>query len=179
MHERFSVVCFVDQKVNRLVEGLRRKIPPRVAVMPAHVTVKGSFVEPVSIPEIQTCIERETVRTGSIELQVQRLFAGDRSMGLSLLPTAELMTLHNGLFYALEPLVKDVYGDRPNDQYRPHLTIFYGLSPEERKHAIDLLEPLERLQSVQLQDVNLMGRTGGAKDGTWEVIHTWPLGTQE
>lgn len=52
MHERFSVVCFVDRKVNRLVEELRKKIPPRVAVMPAHVTVKGSFVEPVSIPEI-------------------------------------------------------------------------------------------------------------------------------
>lgn len=102
MHERFSVVCFVDQKVNRLVEGLRREIPPRVAVMPAHVTVKGSFVEPVSIPEIQARIEREAVRTGSIELQVQRLFTGDRTIGLSLLPTAELMTLHNGLFYALE-----------------------------------------------------------------------------
>ena len=91
MHERFSVVCFVDQKVNRLVVGLRREIPPRVAVMPAHVTVKGSFVEPVSIPEIQARIERETVRTGSIELQVQRLFTGDRTIGLSLLPTASKM----------------------------------------------------------------------------------------
>ena len=114
MHERFSVVCFVDQKVNRLVEGLRREIPPRVAVMPAHVTVKGSFVEPVSIPEIQARIERETVR-GIYRTTGTEIIYGRQNRGLSLLPAAELMTLHNGLFYALEPFVKDVYGDRPND----------------------------------------------------------------
>lgn len=176
-HERFAVVAFADERVHNIVEDLRREIPPRIAVMPAHVTVKGSFVEPISSKEVQRRIERQALRTDRMVVDVERVALGDTHLSLSLIPNPALVEFHNGLYYALEDLVRDDYGDGPGDEYRPHLTVLYGLSAEERVRTFGLLGPLEQVKDVELREVSLVGRRGGAVDGIWEVIHAWPLGS--
>ena len=175
-HERFSVVAFADEAVLATVDAIRREIPPRIAVMPAHVTLKGSFIEPVSLATIEERIEHTAAQGTPLQVEVDRMYSGEKHLGLALVPGPDLVALHDSLFYALEDLVEDVYGDGPGEDYRPHLTVLYGLEPEERARAQSFLGPLELVRSIELREVSLVGRVGGAEDGLWEVIGTWPMG---
>ena len=178
-HERFSVVAFADEAVLAIVDAIRREIPPRVAVMPAHVTLKGSFVEPVSLATIEERVERIAAQATPLRVEVDRIHTGEKHLGLSLVPGPELVALHDSLFHVLADLVTDVYGDKPGEGYRPHLTVLYGLVPEEGIRAEGLLGRLGLVRSIGLREVSLVGRVGGAENGVWEAIRRWPMRGEE
>jgi 2'-5' RNA ligase len=175
-HERYSVVCFADAATAAAVEQLRRRLPPRVAVMPAHVTVKGSFTGPQSLETVQARIARAAREAGPMQVQVGEVAVSASHLGLRIKPNPELVALHDRLYTALSELVTDVYGDCPGAGYHPHLTALYGLTADDRVLALELVPQLRRIGAVGLTAVSLVGRVGGSLDGRWEEIRSVSLG---
>ncbi len=176
--QRFAVVSFPDRTSVQRIEELRAEIPPRIAVMAPHVTLKGSFIDPASIDEIKQGIEEIACESSPLQIEVKSIHIGDPHIGLNLISTPELVSLHDQLYYALQPLVMDVYGDKPGPDYHPHMTVFYGLSKDELNRAKHLVQDLEDLSSFKLTEVSLVGRTGSAETGQWKTIQSFPLGEQ-
>lgn len=175
-YERFSVVCFADEAVSGVIGELRRLIPPRIAVMPAHVTAKGSFIEPICLQTVQDRIADEARRSAPMQVQVHEVTIRTAHVGLRMESSPPLAALHDGLFAALEDLVRDVYGDKPGAEYHPHMAVFYGLTPEDHSKALELTPALQQIRAVRLGEVSLVGRIGGSQDGHWVEISSYPLG---
>ena len=144
--------------------------------MPAHVTVRGSFIEPTSLQIVQERIADEAGRSVPMQVLVDDVSIGTTHIGLRLERSPELAALHDSLFTALSDLVKDVYGDRPGSEYHPHMTVFYGLTPEDQIRAKELIPALQEIHAVRLAAVSLVGRIGDSKDGKWVEIRSHPLG---
>ena len=126
--QRFAVVSFPDRASVQRIEELRAELPPRIAVMAPHVTLKGSFIEPTSIDEIEQGIGKIAGEASPLQIEVKIIHIGETHIGLNLTPTTDLISLHDQLFYTLQPFVTDAYHDRPGSDYHPHMTVFYGLS---------------------------------------------------
>jgi 2'-5' RNA ligase len=176
--QRFAVVSFPDRASVQRIEELRAELPPRIAVMAPHVTLKGSFIGPTSIDEIQQEIGKIACESSPLRIEVKSIHIGEIHIGLDLIPTTDLISLHDQLFYALQLLVTDVYHDRPGSDYHPHMTVFYGLSENELNRAKRLVQDLEDLSSFTLTEASLVGRMGSAETGQWQTIQSFPLGEQ-
>lgn len=176
--QRFAVVSFLDGASVQRIEELRAELPSRIAVMPPHVTLKGSFIDPTSIDEIEQGIGKIACESSPLRIEVKSIHIGETHIGLTLTPTTDLISLHDQLFYTLQPLVTDVYHDRPGSDYHPHTTVFYGLSGNELNRAKHLVQDLEDLSSFTLTEVSLVGRMGSAETGQWKTIQSFPLGEQ-
>ena len=174
-YERYSIVAFADAVTTALVDALRAAIPPRIPVMPPHVTVRGSFVEPVSLAAVWAAIEEESAATAPMSVEVERLQVGETSVGLRLRPHPRLQSLHDRLYHRLATQVTDVYGDAPGAGYRPHMTAMYGLDAAAKAQLAPLLSDLEGLGAIELESVSLVGRGGSAQSGRWVTIGTAPM----
>ena len=51
-YTRYAVVLFLPEEERRKVDALRARLPIPVAMIPAHVTVKGSFDSPEDLPKV-------------------------------------------------------------------------------------------------------------------------------
>ena len=175
-HERFAVIGLADEEATALTEYLRRQFPPTVAVMPAHTTLRGSFIDPRTIGEVQASLARElTGVTLRQPLEVEEVVKGPSNLALVLQPTPEIIELHDRLYYALEGLITDAYGDRPGDGYHPHLTLLYSAT-EADLDAAYLLVQQRGISSVSVRSAALMGRRGGGVEGHWEALSTYDFG---
>ena len=49
-YDRFSVVAFASPAVQDAVAALRQRLPPPgVSMLAAHVTIKGTFIQPTDL----------------------------------------------------------------------------------------------------------------------------------
>ncbi len=175
-YARFAVVCFVDEATSGVIQELRRLIPPRIAVMSAHVTVRGSFVEPACLRTIEQRIAREVRCSGPLQVPVSEVSVQATHVELRLVPTQALTAVHDRLYAVLADVVRDVYGDKPGAGYHPHMTVFYDLTPEDRMQALEVIPALRKIRALALNSVSLVGRVGSSRDGYWEEVRSFPLG---
>lgn len=174
-YERYAVVAFADVETSGVVERIRTSIPPRVAVMPAHVTVKGSFTDPVSLTQVWQRIEDTALITPRLSVPCENVRLSDTHLTVRMGTTPPLQELHDRLFDRLADLINDVYGDRRGDGYSPHMTVLYWIDAAERETARGFVPELERLRPVRLDSVSLTGRVGDAESGEWVTIRTAQL----
>ena len=109
-YDRFAVVAFATPDVLDAVEGIRRRLPPSGRpILPAHVTIKGTFVEPLDLAAVterigSCCADARPValRTGALRGWADGPHGG---AWLAVEEAPELVTLHRRLVEELRGCV--------------------------------------------------------------------------
>ena len=159
------------------VAKLREAIKPRRSMLPAHVTVMGTFCDVQSLDEIKRIFAG--VARGCRPVEVK--FDGT---GMHIYPDwasfdvvkrAELVRLHDELTAAVSPHVTDAYGYAEHG-YTPHLTLWQECPPEDQTLADRLGRELDLGRGFTARAVDLVGRAGPAHGGRWVTVESFPLG---
>jgi 2'-5' RNA ligase len=177
-YDRFALVAFGTPEVVEAVEEIRRALPPSGRpILPAHVTVKGTWIDPVDLDQMAErtracCAAAEpfTLTTGALDVWADEavggvLFHVDESPALT--------RLHWQLVEALKDLATTSYSGEDTGVYTPHLTVVQEIPAEAAQAAIPAIERLAPGFSFPVSEVALVGRRGGT---AWETIATFPLG---
>ena len=53
----YAVVMFAPEEVQQEIERIRRQLEIPIPMIPAHVTVKGTFIHPPSVEDVSTIVE--------------------------------------------------------------------------------------------------------------------------
>lgn len=176
--DRFAVVAFGTPEVIAAVETIRRALPPSGRpILPAHVTVKGTFVEPIALAQIAVVIRSCCAEARSFTLTTSHLNVWDDEAGSGVLfeveEAPELARLHWRLVERLKGLATTIYYGEDIGVYTPHLTIVQQIPAEDAEAAVPVIEKLSSGFSFPVAEVALVGRRGGA---AWETLTTFPLG---
>ena len=179
-YDRFSVVAFGTPAVVEAVEQIRRALPPSGRpILPAHVTVKGTFVEPADLDEIAAriracCAEARpfTLTTEALDVWLDE---GGSGVLFHVEEEPELTRLHWRLVEQVKGLATTIYSGEDVGVYLPHLTVVQQIPAEDAKAAVPVIERLARVGfTFPVIETALVGRRGGT---AWETIATFPLGT--
>jgi 2'-5' RNA ligase len=178
-YDRFSIVAFAPPEVQEAVEALRRQLPPSGRpIMAAHVTLKGTFVEPRDLDDIAREVDRVcaaaapfTIAAGEIHVS-----SGPETGGvlLAVQPSDALMALHQELVAALRDRCETIYGMEITGTFRPHLTIVQQIPVAALAGAQDLVERASPRYTFAVTEAVLVGRRGGRQ---WEPLRTTPIGS--
>ena len=140
-YDRFSVVAFAPDLVRESIEDLRRQLPAsgRPIIAP-HVTLKGTFVDPVDLNQIAARVAATCEPVEPIEVSLGELYdytnGENASIGFRVLAPAALADLHRRLVSSLEILCVPLGGSFENpDVIHPHLTVVQQISIESLASA--------------------------------------------
>jgi 2'-5' RNA ligase len=178
-YDRFAVVAIGTPEVVAAVERVRQLLPPSGRpILPAHVTVKGTFVEPVDLDEIvarvrRACAEARpfALTTGAVDV-----WSDEHGSGVLLHVEAadEGVRLHWQLVEALKGLGTTIYYGEDIGVYTPHLTIVQQIPVAEAEAASAVVERELTSVTFTVTELALVGRRGGL---AWGTLSTFPLGT--
>jgi 2'-5' RNA ligase len=162
----------------RLVGEVRETVGQARAVIPAHVTVRGTFCGINSLEETRGLL-RETV-AGLTPTRVEfspggwKLHTDDGDRHSCVMPcvtSPALRSLHETFDAVIRPRSQDAYGDN----YRAHLTLCQDCTREQVQQAMALVADLDIGTGISSDSVELMGRVGPAFGGEWTLIESLPL----
>jgi 2'-5' RNA ligase len=180
-YDRFAVVIPAPAPVREAVAALRRRAPPSGRpMMAAHVTVKGSFIEPTDLSAIAAWIGHccDTAEPATITARVPRVWrneaTGLATVVLTVEPTAALVRLHWHLVEHLRGLATTDYHGEDIGSFHPHLTLMEALPPSDLDVALRVVEAAAPAYTLVATEATLCGRRGGH---TWETLAAYPLGS--
>lgn len=180
-NDRFGYSCYAlvipaSQALIDLVAEVRQRSGMTRVAIPAHVTVKGTFVDIEDLDEIKRLVSAITAETPALYISFDGAapvwWQAGGALGIPV--SAPLQALHDRLVAAISPLGTAAYRDDP---YQPHMTFVQDLSPEELEKAKDLISRIDFGPGFLADAVDLMGRVGPAYGGTWQRIEQFPLAT--
>ena len=130
----YSVVVMATPEQREKVQAIRDAVHNQRSMIPAHVTVKGTFCEIPNLDRVKALVgqaardsEHACVRFAQRPV-VSRNRLGEVSASIGIEVTPELVSLHRRLFEALSPITTSAYFD--DSQYHPHLTVYDEPLPE-------------------------------------------------
>jgi 2'-5' RNA ligase len=174
----YALVAHASPEQVRMVAEVRQAVGQERAVIPAHVTVRGTFYGIASLEEMRALL-RETA-TGLEPAQVTFgaggwtiHAAGDRhGCVMPCVTTPALIALHQAFDAVIRPRSLDAYGDG----YRAHLTLCQDCTREQIQRAEAMVAGMDIGTGFDFDSVELMGRVGPAFGGEWVLIESIPLG---
>jgi 2'-5' RNA ligase len=174
----YSLVAHASAEQVRMVAEVREAVGQERAVIPAHVTVRGTFHGIESLDELRSALRetaegleptRVTFDPGGWELHTNQ---GDRhGCHLPCVTTPALLSLHRTFDAVIAPRSRDAYGD----SYRAHLTLCQDCTREQVQRAAALAADMDIGTGFDVASVELMGRVGPAFGGRWTLIESLPL----
>ncbi len=179
----YSCVAFATPEQQREVQTLRDAVKAQRSMMPAHVTVKGTFCEIPSLDIVKALVARVAEATPDFFVE----FASGIELGreydttpgsafVQYRKTTELVGLHDRLFDALAPVTTNAYGREQGDDYRPHLTVFDEPLPELKQLGKELVAKTKVTGTgFPVHEVWLMGHVGPPYRGRWMPIESFRL----
>jgi 2'-5' RNA ligase len=174
----YAGVLFATPEQRRAVQDLRTLIRPRRAMLPAHVTVLGTFCDIPSLDEIKRCIREVAARHGQVEVRIEgegvHIFKD--AAGFGIVKTPALTAIYEDLRAIVHPLVTDAYG-YDTKGYMPHLTLWQECPPENMLLAERLGREISLGRGFLARDIALVGRAGPAHGGEWVTIESFPVKT--
>jgi 2'-5' RNA ligase len=178
-YDRFSIVTFAPAEIRDAVDALRRQLPPSGRpIMQAHVTLKGTFVEPGDLAEIAKVIRRDCAEAAPISLTTTgvQVFGGEGGgVALSIAESEPLMALHRRLVADLRVLCRTTYSmEGASGAFHPHLTLVQQLPAAVLEEARRLAEQAAFQWTFPAREAALVGRRGGT---IWETLRAFPMGT--
>jgi len=177
-YDRFAVVAFATPAIVEAVEELRRQLPPSGRpILPAHVTVKGTFVDPLDLDAIVDrlrlcCADAQPFELKTIGLRTWT----DDAYGAALLEVEDsepLTALHWRLVNELRGRCTTVYYGEDIGVYTPHLTLVQQIPAEQVDGAVAVIERSDTHYAFPVSEVALVGRRAGV---TWKTLATVPIG---
>jgi 2'-5' RNA ligase len=177
--DRFAVVVFAPADDRAEVETLRRRLPPSGRpILPAHVTVKGTFIQPVDLhriaERIQRCCEEARPCTLVAEELQSRQDDEHATIWLEVREAAPLTALHWALVAALDGLCTTIYSHEIEGYFTPHLTLAQEFPVSALDDALAVLREVQPRYAFEAREVALVGRRGGT---TWEEVQVFALGS--
>lgn len=177
-YDRFSVVTFAPPEIRAQVEEIRRQLPPSGRpIMQAHVTVKGTFVQPSDLDLIAERISIRCVEARPFPLAIGHVYTGgkgqDGYIGLRVDESEPMSRLHWHLVTDLQDLCDTTYGKEATDQFSPHLTIVQQIPAECLPEAQAIVERFHPSFNFDVTEFSLVGRRGAA---VWESLATFAIG---
>lgn len=174
----YAVALPAPPGLTKELSEIERTAGQKRAKIPAHITVKGTFYEPRSLPEILEIVESIAADHHAISLPTagHEVYWTDRSAGFRFISTREIQRLHDELVAAIEPVSQSAYADDP---FRGHLGIVDTVSPNAVKTAVELGRKVELPKVLELPLLDTYGRDGNAADGEWKRISRIELGNNQ
>lgn len=176
----YSVVMFMPKGVIEEAAKVRGQLDIPVPMIPAHVTVKGTFVLAPGLEDIRRIGRTAAERTRPFVMRLGETFVwgreGSRTLVVSVESSPDLDAVHRKLFDAIEPITTNVYGDEPRNRFHYHMTVYQEVSEVGHQKGRALAANLRLPREVEARSMCLMGRRGPrGKDGRWEVIERFPF----
>jgi len=176
--DRFAVVLFGSPEVIAAVEALRQTLPPSGRpILPAHVTVKGTFINPHDLARTVETLRAACAEFPPITLTADRCqtwsegpFCG---AWLDVAPSEPLSALHWRLVEELAAHGETIYPGESSGEFRPHLTIVQEIPAERIASVVATINAAEHHFTWTAPEVALVARRGGL---AWETLTTFPLG---
>lgn len=174
----YTVVAHASPDQVRTVAEVREAVGQARAVIPAHVTVRGTFHGIENLGELRGLL-RETaagLQPGEVEFDPAgwqlHTADGDRhGCAMPCVTTPALRSLHERFDAVIGPRSRDAYGGT----YRAHMTLYQDCTREQAQRAEALLADLDIGTGFGFASVELMGRVGPAFGGEWMLIESLPL----
>jgi 2'-5' RNA ligase len=174
----YTLITHASPEQVRMVAEVRETVGQARAVIPAHVTVRGTFHGIESLEDMRGLL-RETAAglpAGQVEFSPGgwRFHAadGDRhGCAMPCVTTPALLSLHETFDAVIRPRSEDAYGDT----YRAHMTLCQDCTREQVEQAMALVADLDIGTGFGFDSVELMGRVGPAFGGEWTLIESLPL----
>ena len=178
--DRFAVVLFGSSEVMAAVEAIRQQLPPSGRpILPAHVTVKGTFVNPVDIERTAEMISVVCAGWMPIELTTARCQTWIEGAHVGAWLDVESNNWLDGLQEWLVLLLADhgetIYPGEASGEFRPPLTIVQELPAALEPTVLATITATQHRFTWTAREVGLVGRRGGL---AWETLATFPLGAQ-
>lgn len=176
--DRFAVVLFGSPAVIAAVQVIREQLPPSGRpILPAHVTVKGTFINPVDLSQTMQTLQDVCARHAPVALTADhcRAWVDASYVGawLDVEPTEPLAALHWELVRLLADHGETTYHGEAEGTFRPHLTVVQDAPAEQEAAILDTINRADHRFSWTAREVALVGRRGGT---VWETLLTFSLG---
>jgi hypothetical protein len=174
-YDRFGVVLFAPPDVVAAVDALKEHLPRSGQPdLPAHVTVKNTFVAPTDLDCIAARVAACCASARPFRLTTGPLYdyrvddrLGTIGFTMAVEPAEAIVDLHRSLARALAPLTTPLSGAEDPDAIHPPLTVVQHVPVELVAGARATLERSPTDWRFAAEEVGLVGRRGGVD---WEVF---------
>lgn len=174
----YTLVAHASPEQVRMVAQVREAIGQERAIIPAHVTIRGTFYGIDSLAELCGLLRETAAEQQPMQVEFSPggwTFGSDngdrRTCVLPCETTPALLSLHETFEAVIKPRSANAYGHG----YRAHLTLCQDCTNEQIQHAKTLLARLDIGAGFTFSSVELMGRVGPAFGGQWSPIESFPL----
>jgi 2'-5' RNA ligase len=177
----YSVYALVSQaspEQVRLVAEVREAVGQARAVIPAHVTVRGTFYGIDGLDEMRGLLRRTAAGLEPTRVEFSpggwKLHSDDGDRHGCVMPcvtSPALRSLHEAFDAVISPRSRDGYGYG----YRAHMTLCQDCTREQVHQAMALVAGRDFGTGFSFDSVELMGRVGPAFGGEWTLIESLPL----
>jgi 2'-5' RNA ligase len=174
----YSLVAHAYPEQVRMVAEVRVAVGQERAVIPAHVTVRGTFYGIQSLNEMRALLRETAADLEPAEVKFDpggwKIHTDDCDRHGYLMPcvtTPALRALHETFDALIRPRSQDAY----RDSYRAHLTLCQDCTREQIQQAEGFVTGLDFGTGFSFDSVELMGRVGPAFGGEWTLIESFPL----
>jgi 2'-5' RNA ligase len=174
----YTLVAHASPAQVRMVAEVRRAVGQARAVIPAHVTVRGTFHGIESLVNMRELLRRTAtgLQPGEVEFDPGgwqlHTAGGDRhGCAMPCRTTPALRSLHETFDAVIRPRSENAYGGT----YRAHMTLCQDCTREQVRQARALVAHLDIGAGFGFGSVELMGRVGPAFGGEWTLIESFPL----
>jgi hypothetical protein len=178
-NDRYGYSCYVllipaPAEIIDAQQAIWRRYPsPRTAI-PAHITVKGTFVQ---ITDFDELLERvQEVMTGVQQFWISFENAEvewREKAGVLVAPVfQEIQNLHDRLVQEISPISKLRY---PDDPYQVHMSLTSNYDPEELLEVESAFDEFDPGSGFQATAVELWARVGPSVGGKWGFMKRYPL----
>ena len=179
----YSCVAFATPEQQKEVQALRDAVKAQRSMMPAHVTVKGTFCEIPSPDRIKALVRQVADTTQAFKAEFAggivpgpRYDTGEGWAGVAVRKTPPLVDLHERLCDTLAAVTTNAYGPESGDDYHPHVTVIHEPLPELKPIGKELVAKAKLTGSgFPVQEIWLMGHVGPPYRGTWTTIESFRL----
>lgn len=176
-YDRFSIVAFAPPEDRAAVDELRRRLPPSGRpILQAHVTIKGTFVEPSDLDRIAETIAQACAGAAPFRLTTSGIRVFEREgggIGIAIQETDAFFALHRRLAADLRPLCRTIYEAELTNTFHPHLTIVQQIPAADIEPARAAVEAANLHVDFPASEASLVGRRGGQ---VWETLRSFPIG---
>lgn len=182
----YSCVAFATPGQQQEVQSLRDAVKAQRSMMPAHVTVKGTFCEIPSLDRIKALVKQVADATPAFDAEFAggivpgpAYDTGEGWAGVVVRKTPPLVDLHGRLCDTLTAVTTNAYGPERGDDYHPHITVIHEPLPELKQLGRELVAKTKLTGSgFPVREVWLMGHVGPPYRGRWAQIESFSLNSR-
>jgi len=178
-NDRFGYSCYAvalpaSDELTMQLSLIEKEAGQTRAKISSHITVKGTFYEPVNLTEVLETIDRIASAHGRIILLSagNEVYGTEKSPGFRFILTDDIQSLHDQLVAAIEPVIKPAHVDDP---FRCHLSIVDTVRPSGVERAVELGRQIVLPEGLEFPFLDTYGRDGNAIDGTWKRLSRFEL----